>query len=146
MSERESPLQSRWRPRSIGIIVAVAGVLASLVPIVLLLGGVSSVPVVLVWAGVYGYVPGAKERWPWWVLGQWLSLTAVQAGYLALVGGDWAPFWAAPFGAAITTVIWMGIVGLFAAHTYSWQTLRPVAPTSPIPAAAPVGETTTPRP
>ncbi len=74
------------KPHFLGIVVAIVGVLACAAPALLLIPGFGVLPVVAVWAWVYGYVGNASGRWPWWVMGQWLSLCAVFVVTLLILG------------------------------------------------------------
>lgn len=113
------------KPRPIGIVVAVAGLISSLMLGAFLLSPLPMVPLVIVWACVYGYVPGARDRWPWWVLGQWVSLTAMQLTRLLIEGLGWASVWISPVVSGIVTFVWMVLVGLYLVQQRSWRTRRP---------------------
>lgn len=114
------------RPLVLGAIVAFAGLLACFAPAFILVNGFYGLPVVVVWALVYAYAPNAAGRWPLWVLGQWLSLTAVFAVVAIVMGNDGGmPASLALIPAGMMTVTWMVLVGMMTAHRHFWVTRRP---------------------
>ncbi len=112
------------KPHFRGILVAIVGVLACAAPALILVPGFGALPVVAAWAWVYGYVGNASGRWPWWVMGQWLSLCAVFVVTLLIMGVGLPTLWVAPWAATLTTAAWMVPVGLVAGHRQSWATKR----------------------
>lgn len=114
------------RRPALAIVVGGAGLLGSIAPSVLLLNGLYGLPVVLVWALVYGYARNAEGRWPWWVMGQWASLSGVfaVAGLAFGAEGGMHPAFG-PLAATVMTVVWMILVGLATVHSRFWFTRRP---------------------
>lgn len=114
-------------PHAPGVLVAVAGFLACAASAVFLIPPLVVAPVVIVWALVYGYTDGVTGRWPWWVMGQWLSLVVVFAVTLLVSGLGLPTLWVAPSLAVFVTAVWMVPVGLVAGHRAFWSTNRPAA-------------------
>lgn len=85
------------------------------------------IPLVAVgWGVVYALVPGREGRWPWWVLGQWLTLALVH-GVSFTVAEGFAGYvlGLTPATAALATLAWMIPVGLVQLHRTHWNTKRP---------------------
>lgn len=132
-------------PRSLGIMVAIVGVLACAVPGLFLIPGFGALPVVAVWAWVYGIARDAPGRWPWWVMGQWLSLCVVFVVTLLLLGVGTPTLWVAPWVATIMTAVWMVPVALIVGHRQSWATKRPEEARAETFEAPTIDPTKTPR-
>ena len=109
-------------PDPLGIAVAAAGAVASVMLSGLLFSPVVILPLVCAWACVYSYAPRARDRWPWWVLGQWVSLTALQFIRFLSSGMSWTSLGISAGLAAVTTVVWMALVGLYLVQRRSWRT------------------------
>jgi len=108
--------RSELKPRSLGVLVAIAGVVACALPSLMLFPGIYGLPIVMIWALVYGSFKGARDRWPWWVAGQWLSLCVVFAIILVTFGAGIGTLWGAPVVAAFVTLVWMVPVALIASQ------------------------------
>ena len=84
---------------------------------------------VALWALVYALLPRRADRWPWWVLGQWLTLTVVFSNEF-FVMEDAIGFIVARAGAisaVLGLMIWMGPVAIAELHRTQWHTRRPTA-------------------
>lgn len=123
MSTHAAPRE--LKPRSLGILVAIVGVLACVAPALFFIPVFGALPVVAAWAWVYGYAGHASDRWPWWVMGQWVSLCGVFVVTLLILGLGLPTLWVAPWIATVMTAVWMVPVGLVTAHRHSWATKRP---------------------
>lgn len=124
MSKPSRAARRGLKPHFLGVVVAIVGVLACAAPALLLVPGFGALPVVAAWAWVYGYVGNVSGRWPWWVMGQWLSLCAVFVVTLLTLGLGFPTLWAAPWAATLITAAWMVPVGLVAGHRQFWATKR----------------------
>jgi len=120
--------ERRWpRPHFLGFVVLIAGIIASAVASLFLVPALVCLPVVFIWAVVYGFMSRARQRWPWWLLGQWASLSVVLLATLLAYGLRGLDLALAPALAAVVTCVWMGIVGMAAGHKHGWNTPRPGA-------------------
>lgn len=118
------PASQRKKPDTLGIVVAIAGIIASAVASLFLIPAFVLLPVVLIWAGVYSFVGGARQRWPWWMLGQWASFSVVLLVTFLADGLRGMALALAPAIAAVLTVVWMGVVGMVVGHKHGWNTPR----------------------
>ena len=114
-----------WKPRSPAVQVAVFGVIACVVPGGMFVSGLPALPMVVVWAFAYGYLDNAPGRWPWWVLGQWASLSSLFAVTLNLGGFDFYLVFGGLVVGTLMTIAWMLPIGLVAVHRFSWATRLP---------------------
>ncbi len=81
---------------------------------------------VVAWALVYALGSRRRHVWPWWLLGQWVSMTVVIGwAFARLWGWNWTNFGGALLFGFVAVLVWMLPVGLVQVHRTSWYTRRP---------------------
>lgn len=81
------------------------------------------------WGLVYALAPRRADRWPWWVLGQWVTLIAMFSLAIARMDNifNFTVVGAAAIFALIAVAIWMAPVAIAELHRTQWRTRRPRA-------------------
>lgn len=110
-------------PRLLGVLVGWPVLLLIWNPVWLLAS------VAVAWGIVYAVAPRRADRWPWWLLGQWLTLVVIFSVFIERMDDVFsvAVVGIAAIVAVIAVAIWMTPVAIAELHRTQWNTTRPPA-------------------